>query len=135
MKKNFIILLISLLLTIYTSDAMSGFSEGFVKGYLTGLNVIVIAPSVSTSAIAREIVRRYKMNIVDPSRTNHALVVVRSNIQYPLSEHYGHASQVIQDAGIQLNIAGKLAHVYVFKVNDNMSASSVVHYFFDASNY
>ena len=85
-----------------------------------GEQVYVIAESLSTSSEARRIAQQQRWIIAPLRQSSHALVVVRSSMQYPLIGIYKSVSDIQQDASLQLNISGPNFVVYLFALDDNL---------------
>ncbi len=92
-----------------------------------GLNVSVIAPSVSTSIEARYIMRRQGWIEVSLRQADGILVVVRSMLFNPLSYSYSSIGDLQNDADMQLNISGEKFHVYIYQINDDLSVTQMKH--------
>jgi len=100
--------------------------------YCRGVNVAVIAPSISTSREARKILR--ENGLIETSYRNaHAIiVVVRNGLLYPLNDKYDSVKKLERDADLQLNISGRRFHVYLFQFNKDLSVIEVYHDKYDA---
>ncbi|GAB1536281.1 hypothetical protein ADMFC3_19120 [Geovibrio sp. ADMFC3] len=109
------------------------FSSGFLYAEI-GLNVATIAHSVSTSMKAREIRTQQGWNEVPFKQADVVLVVCRSTLSYPLMSSYKNVNQLSQDADMQLNISGSLYHVYLYKLNDDLSVNEIKHTSFKAND-
>ena len=92
----------------------------------------VIAPSVSTSQMARQVLRSIKGVEVEPARADAILVVVRSSLNHPLNSNYDSYHELAEDADGQLNIAGPKFHIYIFGFNGDLSVSELEHKSFPA---
>src|SRR5262249_25812603 len=95
--------------------------------------VVVIAPSVSTSMKAREI--RARLHLSETSsfrRADAILVVVRSSLFNPLDSSYKCVAELTDDAEGQLNISGPKFHVYLYEYEDDLSVSQTAHQAFSA---
>ena len=93
-----------------------------------GLNVVVIAHSLSTRAEARAVLRKQGWFETENLRqADGILVVCRSNLKTPLSDNYISKKELDEDADSQLNISGANFHIYVFRINDNLSVDEVNH--------
>jgi len=79
----------------------------------------VITKSLSTGVEARRILAQNHWVSVPLRQADFALVVVRSELDFPLSEMYDNIFQPEEDADHQLNIAGSNFVVYIFKLDDN----------------
>lgn len=91
------------------------------------LSVHVIAPSVSTSMEAQEIMGQQGWSEVGLRRADAILVVVRSSLNNPLLPSYRSVCDLTEDAENQLNIAGPLFHVYLYTIEDDMSSTEAKH--------
>ncbi len=78
----------------------------------TSGGVAVIAPSVSTSTMARQLLAKLHSSEVGLRSADSVLVVVRSSLYNPLIVGYRSVCDLQQDAENQLNIAGPNFHVY-----------------------
>jgi hypothetical protein len=85
-----------------------------------GENVYGIAESVSTNMEAQRIVQQQRWTIVPLRRAQFVLVVVRSELEMPLTGFYSSVAELKQDAEMQLNIAGSNYVVYVFGLEDDL---------------
>lgn len=88
--------------------------NGIVQG------VKVIAPSTSTSILAREILVRTHAPEVPLRHASRVLVVVRSALVNPLMFSYPNYFDLVKNAEGQLNIAGPNYHIYVFSLEDDL---------------
>lgn len=98
------------------------------------LNVAVIAPSVSTSMKAREIRMSKGWSEVQYKQSDAILVVCRSELFLPLSSSYKSIKELEDDVDNQLNIAGSNYHVYLYKLNDDLSVNELQHINFPAND-
>lgn len=90
-------------------------------------SVCVIAPSLSTTQAAREILRAKRWQEVQPKDAGFVLVVCRSSLFDPLKWDYKSFAELKQDAEYQLNISGPKYHAHVFQVRDDLSLSRIEH--------
>ena len=97
-----------------------------------GLNVAVIAHSVSTSMEAREIRYRQGWGETSLRQADAILVVCRSGLSHPLSSSYESTKELDDAADSQLNISGSNFHVYVYRINDDLSVDEVEHIHYPA---
>ncbi|WP_047542097.1 hypothetical protein [Methylotenera versatilis] len=98
-----------------------------------GLNVAVIAHSLSTRAEARAVLRKQGWFATENLRqADGILVVCRSSLRNPLSNNYRSIKELDEDADSQLNISGANFHIYVFRINDNLSVDEVNHVRYEA---
>lgn len=98
-----------------------------------GLHVVVIAPSVSTSMEARSV--RTQLGWIETSswlKADAIQVVVRSSLLNPLDRTYECACELREDAKRQLNISGPRFHVYVYRLEEDLSVVQVDHTSYDA---
>lgn len=126
--------------------AQMGLSGGYgaaavddaLRGRSLRLNaqVYVIAPSVSTASEARRILAAKRWTAVDSARDADAvLVVVRSGLQFPLSDaHYRSLSDLNDDATRQLNVSGERVHAYVFQFDQQLRLIRVAHHHWPADD-
>ncbi len=100
-----------------------------------GLSVAVIAHSVSTSMEAREVL--WKQGWTETTNFRQAdgiLVVCRSGLLWPLNSSYDSIKKLNNDADMQLNISGSKFHVYVYRINNDLSVSEVEHIHYPAND-
>ncbi|MCG2721465.1 MAG: hypothetical protein L6290_05540 [Thermodesulfovibrionales bacterium] len=100
----------------------------------TGLNVAVIAPSVSTSMEARRVVRKQGWAVTGYRNADAILVVVRSMLYNPLNYSYESIHELEEDADSQLNISGENFHIYIYSINDNLSVDQIKHIKYSADD-
>ena len=96
--------------------------------------VSVIAPSVSTSMMAREIRIKNGWCEVTPQKANFILVVVRSSLYNPLNYSYASYDELNKDAERQMNIAGPNYHIYLYSISDDSSVKQEEHKSFEAND-
>jgi len=96
--------------------------------------IALIAPSVSTSMMARTILRELHLSEIPLKRADRVLVVVRSSLSDPLNYSYETVCELRTDAESQLNIAGPKYHIYIYSVDDELRASELSHKSFAADN-
>ncbi len=89
--------------------------------------VAVIAPSVSTSMMARQVLARLRVSEVHLRRAAQVLVVVRSSVNNPLMFGYSSVCDLQKDADGQLNIAWPNFHVYLYAMDDDLRVTQTVH--------
>ncbi len=87
----------------------------------------VIAPSVSTSIKAREILAGSHKAESPLRRANKILVVVRSSLYNPLRFSYETVCELKEDAGRQLNISGPQYHIYIYSMDDDLRVTQDSH--------
>lgn len=113
---------------------VSGFSFSTPANGERGLNVAVIAHSVSTSMEAREVRRRQGWTETSLRQADAILVVCRSGLSYPLSSSYRSIKELDEDADSQLNISGSNFHVYIYRINDDLSVDEIKHIHYPAND-
>ena len=124
MKRRTMLALLVVLASVWSSSVWSANK---------GLNTYVIAPSVSTSMEARAIRQRNGWTEATDVRSADAvLVVVRSSLFNPLNDRYDSLKQLEKDADNQLNIAGPKFHIYLFRLQSDLSVSKVKHTSYEA---
>jgi hypothetical protein len=101
-------------------------APGFVSAE-RGLNVAVIAHSISTSREAREIRRRNGWTETDLRQADAILVVCRSSLNWPLDSSYDSINELDDDADSQLNISGSNFHIYICRINNDLSVDEIKH--------
>ena len=89
--------------------------------------VAVIAPSVSTSMMARQVLAKLHTSEVRLRHADEVLVVVRSSLFDPLMSIYSSVCDLQKDADNQLNIAGPNFHVYLYRMDDDLRVTQTVH--------
>ena len=93
-----------------------------------GTSVVVVAHSVSTSVEARKVLSRQGWTETTNLRQADGIVVVcRSGLNWPLSDSYRSYKELNDDAESQLNISVSNFHIYVYKLNGNMSVEKIDH--------
>jgi hypothetical protein len=85
-----------------------------------GEQVYVIAESVSTSMEAHRILYQQRWVEVPLRRARFVLVVVRSELEMPLTAFYESVGELKRDAEMQLNISGSNYVVYIFGLDDDL---------------
>lgn len=95
--------------------------------------VAVIAPSVSTSMMARQVLAKMHVVEVGFRHADQVLVVGRSSLFNPLMPGYTTVCDLQKDADLQLNIAGPNFHVYVYTMDDNLRVTQTAHQSFPAN--
>ena len=89
--------------------------------------VAVIAHSVSTSMMARQILFRAGWRAVAPRKAQFVLVICRSELLNPLDAAYKSFKDLDRAAALQLNIAGSLYHLYVYRINEDLTLTAWTH--------
>ena len=93
-----------------------------------GLSVAVIAHSISTRVEAREVLRRQGwIEVTNLRQADAILVVCRSGLNWPLNSSYASTKELDNDANSQLNISGSNFHIYVYRINDDLSVDEIKH--------
>lgn len=113
---------------------VSGISFSTSANGERGLNVAVIAHSISTSMEAREVRRRQGWTETSLRQADAILVVCRSGLSYPLSSSYLSIKELDNDANSQLNITGSNFHVYIYRINDDLSVDEIKHINYSAND-
>jgi hypothetical protein len=98
----------------------------------TSTRVAVIAPSVSTGMLARQVLQTLHATETSFRGAVAVLVVVRSGLYYPLNPSYESVAALKRDADGQLNITGANYHVYMFSVSDDLILHQLAHQSFEA---
>ena len=102
--------------------------DQFPGGRSRGLSVAVIAHSISTRMEARQVLRRKGWTETTNLRqADGILVVCRSGLNWPLNSSYRGTKELDDDANSQLNISGSNFHIYVYRINDDLSIDEVEH--------
>ena len=99
------------------------------------LNVAVIAHSVSTRIEARKLLRHQGWYETDLRQADAILVVCRSELNWPLNSSYSSIKELNEDADFQLNITGSNFHVYIYRINGDLSVDEIKHIQYPASDY
>jgi hypothetical protein len=99
-----------------------------------GEKVTVIAPSASTSIEAHAIMLRLGWVETNLREAQVILVVVRSMRYEPLSDLYGSHKELQEDANKQLNTSGPDFHVYIYRINDDLSVTQIRHTSYEADD-
>ena len=99
-----------------------------------GLSVAVIAHSVSTSMEAREVRRRNGWTETSLRQADAILVVCRSGLNWPLNSSYDSIKELDEDADSQLNISGSNFHIYIYRINDDLSVDEIKHVHYPADD-
>jgi hypothetical protein len=89
--------------------------------------VAVIAPSISTGVMAREVLAKLRASEVGFCHADVVLVVVRSSLYNPLLPSYASVCDLQKDADGQRNIAGPNFHVYLYAMDDNLRVTQTGH--------
>ncbi len=98
-----------------------------------GLSVAVVAHSISTRVEARKVLARQGWTETTNLRqADGILVVCRSGLNWPLNDSYRSFKELNDDADSQLNISGSNFHIYVYKLNNDLSVEKVAHQRFPA---
>lgn len=99
----------------------------FSTTFLRADDVAIIAHSVSTSMEAQKVLARLKWREVQLKQADGILVVCRSMLLNPLKDSYGDITSLDKDADMQLNISGENFHVYIYKINEDLSVRLTKH--------
>jgi len=93
-----------------------------------GTGIAVIAPSISTATLARDIVRMLGTPEVRLRQATEILVVVRSSLNNPLNLSYESVSDLKKHADGQLNISGPTFHAYGYSMDDDLHVVQTGHF-------
>lgn len=100
-----------------------------------GLSVAVIAHSFSTRMEAREVLQRQGWTeATNLHQADQILVVCRIGLSLPLNSSYGSIDELGKDADSQLNTSGANFHIYVYRINDDLSVDEVKHIHYPADD-
>ncbi len=100
-----------------------------------GLNVAVIAHSISTRMEARQVLmRKGWTETTNLRQADGILVVCRSGLNWPLNSSYPSIKELDDDADSQLNISGSNFHIYVYRINDDLSVDEDKHIHYPAND-
>lgn len=94
---------------------------------LKGVDVAVITDSISCSRLARYIMRRNNATESSLRKADVILTVVRSSLNYPLNSSYDSIGELEEDIERQLNISGSNGHIYVYRIEDDLSVNEIFH--------
>ena len=99
------------------------------------LRVTVVTHSVSTEMVANSLISNngWKED-ADLRSSDYILVICRSELDYPLNDSYDSFKELDEDADNQLNIAGTYCHVYLFKLQSDLTVSEYKHNSFKAED-
>jgi len=92
----------------------------------------VIAPSLSTSMKAREILAQLGKTEVPLRDAEAILVIVRSSWSNPLQSWYESVGELRRHAEGQRNLFGPEYHVYIYSMDDDLHVTKVSHNSFKA---
>jgi hypothetical protein len=96
-------------------------------------SIAVIAPSLSTQRVARQVLIRLGKGETKSFRDAEAiLVVVRSSLYYPLNLRYDSLNELRRSAEMQLNLSGPKYHVYLYLLEHDLTLRQLAHESFDA---
>jgi hypothetical protein len=124
--------LLAFVVTILSATILDVQSKSQVNSALAGSKVVIIAPSVSTSMMARTILTELRLSETTLRHADRALVVVRSSLSDPLNSSYETECELKQDAENQLSIAGPNYHIYIYDLDDDLRAPEKSHKSFPA---
>ena len=102
---------------------------------LQNLNVTVITDSISCSRFARFIMRKNSKSESSLKGADVILTVVRSSLISPLNSSYNSIEDLKHDIKSQINISGSNGHIYVYRINDNLSVNEAFHSGFKWADY
>jgi hypothetical protein len=92
------------------------------------LSVAVIAHSVSARMEAQEVLRRQGWTeTTNIGQADAILVVCRSGLIFPLRSSYDSIKELDDDANSQLNISGSNFHIYLYRINVDLSVDEIKH--------
>ena len=125
-RSNIWLLGLAMLLCVLTLSSIANAQRG--------LNVAVIAHSISTRMEAREVLRRQGWSETSLRQADAILVVCRSGLNWPLSSSYNSIKELDEGAESQLNISGSNFHIYIYRINDNLSVDEIKHIHYSAND-
>lgn len=100
-----------------------------------GLNVAVIAQSISTRAEARKVMQRQGwMEATNLRQADAILVVCRSGLNWLLSGSYRSIKDLSDDTDSQLNISGSNFHIHIYQINNNLGIDEINHIHYPADD-
>jgi hypothetical protein len=117
------------------STILAAFAFSVPAGAGKGLDVAVIAHSVSTRQEASKMCHRQGWTETSLQQANAILVVCRSGPDYPLGNSYDSIKELDEAAASQLNTSGSDFHVYIFLINDDHSVFQVRHISYSADGW
>lgn len=83
---------------------------------------------------AREIIGEMGWSEVQPKKADFVLVVCRSGFYDPLNLSYQSYGELDHAADSQMNISGENYHVYIYRLNDDLSVDQVKHSSYPAND-
>jgi hypothetical protein len=134
MRLSVVIATIFLVTILGTQSKPQEGQHGALSSGQVNAGTALIAPSVSTSIMARRILAEMYLSEVPLKRADRVLVVVRSSLSDPLNYSYETVCELRTDAESQLNIAGPKYHIYIYSMDDELRASELSHKSFAADN-
>jgi hypothetical protein len=102
---------------------------------LKNFNVAVITDSISCSRFARFIMRKNSKPESSLKGADVILTVVRSSLNSPLNSSYDSIENLRQAIKSQLNISGSNGHIYVYRINGDLSVNEAFHSGFEWTDY
>lgn len=91
-----------------------------------GLSVAVIAPSISARTAAHETL--WNLGWTETKNLGQAeavIVACNSNESWPLNNTYNSINELESDALLPANASGSDTHIYVYKINADMSVDEI----------
>ena len=99
------------------------------------LKVTVVAHSVSTEMVANSLISKNGwIEDTDLRSSDYILVICRSELDYPLNDSYDSFKELDEDADNQLNISGSNYHIYLYKLESDLSVSVYKHKYYKAED-
>lgn len=100
-----------------------------------GLNVAIIAHSVSTRVEVRKIMQREGWTEAASLRqADDILVVCRSGLSLPLNTSYRTIKDLDDAVDAQLNISGSEFHIYIYQINKKLGVDEIKHAHYPADD-
>ncbi|MEP0765119.1 MAG: hypothetical protein HRF45_01060 [Fimbriimonadia bacterium] len=95
---------------------------------MRGSRMTVIAPSTATRDVARQVMRQSGWSEAKPKQADGVLVVVRSSMHDPLfTSSRSCFCDLRKNAERQPNLSGSKYHIYVYRLNDDLTVTEVKH--------
>lgn len=95
---------------------------------MRGSRMTVIAPSMAARDVARQVLRQSGWSEAKPKQADGVLVVVRSSMHNPLlTSGRTCFCDLRKNAERQPNLTGSKYHIYVYRLNDDLTVTEVQH--------
>ncbi|GMV36120.1 MAG: hypothetical protein AMXMBFR61_06280 [Fimbriimonadales bacterium] len=95
---------------------------------MRGSRMTVIAPSTAAREVARQVMRQSGWSDAKPKQADGVLVVVRSSMYNPLfTSSRSCFCDLRRNAERQPSLSGSKYHIYVYRLNDDLTVTEVRH--------